>query len=95
MAHAFTESIVAQDMPKKRKPVWDTVEYAISLLIRFWYKAVIEAKQIDPRPETNNMTRRKSSSPEKQMKVVFMKKPSSIIFGTDEKKAVTFMIEPS
>lgn len=71
------------------------MEYAIRRLMRFWYRAATEAKQIDPRPEITNKKYRTSKFPEKTTKSVFIKKLSNMIFGIVEKKAVIFIIDPS
>jgi hypothetical protein len=89
------ESIVEQQIPKSKNPVCETVEYAISRFIRFWYSAATDAKQMDPKPEAISRKLRILKLPEKTIKSVLIKKLNKITFGTVEKKAVIFMIDPS
>jgi hypothetical protein len=67
----------------------------MSLLIRFWYNAATEAKQIEPRPDVTNRKLNSSIFPEKTINNTLIKKLNKITFGIVEKNAVILIIEPS
>jgi hypothetical protein len=92
---ALMASRLEQHIPKSRKPVWETVEYAISLLIRFWYKAATEAKHMDPKPEATSNKLSIFRLSLNTIKSVLIKKLRRITLGIVEKNAVMFIIEPS
>lgn len=82
-------------IPSKIKPVCEIVEYAKSLLVRFWYIAEMDPTPIDRTLLMRNKVNQIEERSKKMKKNIFTMIPKKMILGIAANKAVTDKIEPS